>query len=136
VSLVEQHQTVVGRQPREDRCREVAPAVTAEQEPRAELVDGRRDDRRLRRQSGPSIVAEHTAAEPRNGKRALGSRKLPQPIRDFPQRAVFRGGELARDLLRTIERPVHHDAPIDDEPDTPRGGALLDAFVCLHRQRK
>src|SRR5690606_9985901 len=54
--LVEEDEAVVGREARVNRCGEQAVAIAAEQQPGSELVHGRGDDRRLRRESSPAVI--------------------------------------------------------------------------------
>ncbi len=110
-------------------------SVASEEEAGTELVDRRGDDRRLRGNPRPAVVAEDPAAEARHCQGAFGAAQHPEPVGDFFQKAVGRRGQPFRQRFGPLERLVHDDPPVHDEPDAARGCPLGQWALGLRRER-
>jgi hypothetical protein len=82
----------------------------------------------LRRNARPAVIAQHAAAQAPDGERAFARRQaaqFEQSFGDSPNGGRPRIFQRLRQLLRPLERFVHNNAPIHDEPNAPRRGALV-----------
>ena len=132
VRLVEQDQAVVGDEPCVDRPCAGAAAIGAEQQPRADLIDGRSDDRRLQRIARPGFRAVHAAAQNVDRQRPLALEAGGLAMGDASKVVGHRLQYPALRLLQLFGQTpcafmgfVYDDAPVHHEEDAPGRGNHL-----------